>query len=459
MMTIRAKEHWSAVAPLAVLAALLGGCSDSDPVGYPSCAYQVCSIYERACVEHVASVVGCKMERAEGERLSPPVRYLAAAEVLDEWLAAAGELTPEQEQDNTDYIRGEAVVGLMPPGYDPENEPADIIDTVLAYYSNEAKEIIIITDHASEDAEDAYLVLIHEMVHAYQDAQRDLASLREAHGTTYDRSLGLRALIEGEAVLYQNLAGIALAGYKSDEIDWRRYFDDWQSYALELARESDVPRLDAYGLFPYPYGGELVFDAWRSGADRIELLYDLPPDSVRQVMGGFSSWPYQLANEDEHLDPAAIPILPAADYELLGGGHDSVWLLNAMMQRTAGSDLWQPLLDDVSADYLSVFRRGDEVVAVWRIRTTRAPELTAELLLPQPASWVDSAAGEPSAHVVSSVDSDLLLVAVSQGDAGPVLADIQDWQSPEQAYPDEQSNAASRLRPTRRYCSRPLGRK
>lgn len=78
---------------------------------------------------------------------------------------------------------------------------------------------------------------------------------------------------------------------------------------------------------------------------------------------------HQYGNYDEWLDPHAVPVLPES-YEYLGGGHQSVWLLNAMLQRTAShSEPWvTPVLTDVSADHLGIFRNAsrDELVAVWR---------------------------------------------------------------------------------------------
>lgn len=442
MPTRRSREARSAVALVPVLAGLLGGCSSEDTASYPRCDYRVCPIDEPLCVEHVASVVGCRMER---EPLSVPVRYLTAAEVLAEMQAEAEELTPEQERDQADYLRGEAVVGLMPLGYEPADMLVDTIVHWRAYYSHDDDEIVIITDQTATDEEGEYLLLVHEMVHAYQDAQYDLTSLNNVHATTLDRMLGLKALVEGEAVLHQNLASMELDGFGPDQADWQGYFEDWQAGMLDAAYETDVPRLDALILFPYAFGGELVVDAWRASTDNIARLYATPPDSVRQVMGGFRRWPQQLQNADEAFDPAAIPVLPAA-YQLIGGGHESVWLLNAMMQRTASSSLWQPVLDEVSADYLSVFRHDDSAVVVWRVHSAATATLRDELLQSQLTFWVDSADGEPSSHVVSSIDSDLLLVAVSHGDAGAVVADIQGWQSPQDAYADPGDNAASRWR-------------
>ncbi|MBW2527880.1 MAG: hypothetical protein JRI23_27105 [Deltaproteobacteria bacterium] len=422
----------------------LGGCSDADDVGYPSCSYRVCPIDEGSCSSHVASVVGCKMGI---EPLQVPVRYLTVAEVLAEQEAQTDPPTSQEEQDYADYARGEALVGLMPPGHELADLASETIVNFSAFYSRDDEEIVILTDQAPADPQDAYLLLVHEMVHAYQDAERDLDRLYDTHGTTFDRTMGLKGLTEGEAVLHQSLAAIELAGFEPHRADWDGYFRDWQSAMLDLARESEMPRVQAPALFPYAFGGELVVDGWRSGADRVDALYDEPPDSVRQVMGGYGSWPMALRNEDASFDPAAVPVLPAP-YELIGGGHESVWLLNAMLQRTARLELWHAELDEVSADYFSVFRVDDDVVVFWRVRSTATAALLDTLVQTTNTRWTDGSDGTASTYLVTSIDDDLLLVAVSQGDASLALDDIEGWQSPQEAFEDPDVNPASRWRIT-----------
>ncbi|PRQ05516.1 hypothetical protein [Enhygromyxa salina] len=426
---IRQRSEAAPLVLLAWLTALTTGCAGEDALD--PCSYQVCSIDDPACIERVAEAVACKLDAAEV--VVPKVRMLTAAEVVAEIEAGLETPTPEQVRDITDYFLGEALLGLMPADYEYTPPQAHIADWAIAYYSVTNKEIVVITDNLDGDPEQAYLVMVHEMIHVYQDEGRNLEALLDAHATTYDRFLGLRAAIEGEASFYDSLAEIELAGLASSEIDWAGYYARWQGNVLELAAATEQPSLDAVALFPYSFGSAFMFaadqDAGRGG---VEAVFGQPPDSVRQVQAGHDRWPDQARNRDDLLDTHAAPKLPDR-YEFLGGGHESAWLLNTMLQRTTGAAaLWSAVVADVSADYLSVFRDADTqaLVAVWRIQTDAAPNLTNVLLGPS-SWWVAAQSGEPASHVVTQVDGDVVLVAISDaGDANLVIAEIEAWQSP-----------------------------
>ncbi len=438
-----------------LLAGPLMGCAD-DGVEQSSCAYAVCSTDEQDCIKRVAEVVGCHLDR---EVLYPTVRLLTAEQILAEIEGSAPPLTAEQERDNHDYLRMQVLLGLMPEGYSPAQANADSLRNFAAFYSPEHKDIVIIADRASRDLESDYSVLIHEMVHAYQDAAWDLTALQKVHAYTYDRSLGVRALIEGDAVLYQSLAAVELAGNDPLEVDWWGYFNDWQVDSLKHASETQTPALDTGARFPYAFGGEFVLNAWQDGGtSRIEDLWSSPPDSVRQVFGGYDSWPEQFSNGDLLFDPRAVAVMPP-NYALVGGGHEGIWSINAMLQRTAGGGRWSSEIEDISADYLASWRWNDsDVVAMWRIRSAQPFELL-NALRAVGSRWVAVDITDlPTTHLVTMIDSDLVLIAVTSGDARTVLAEIEGWQSPAEAYPAPDAGAVRNtlvLDPRRLGCAPP----
>lgn len=412
-----------------LLAGLATGCreeADVDP-----CAYAVCSIDDPACIEQVATAVACKL--GVDEVIVPRVRMLSAAEVVAEIEADLEQPSAQGVLDITDYFRGEALFGLMPADYVYSPPQATIADWAVAYYSVLDDEIVVITDNVgSSDPEYAYLVLVHEMVHVYQDHGRDLEALINNHAATFDRFMGVRAAIEGEASYYGALAEVELAGLTSGEVAWARYYADFQTNVLELAAMTEQPSLDAVGLFPYSFGSEFIFLADRDeGRASIDAVFANPPDSVRQVMGGYATWPAALQNGDSVLDQVAAPVLPD-HYQFLGGGHQSAWLLNTMLDRTAGGvGLWAPQLTDVSADYLSVYRdtqSTSEIIAVWRIQTG-APAQLSSALVEAASIWTHDEGDFPSSHVVTQVGDDIVLVATTGADAKLVLTQIEGWQS------------------------------
>jgi hypothetical protein len=421
---------WLGQSWLAGVVLLACGCASNDEVD--PCRHRVCDIDELECIEQVSATVACQL--GETEVLVPVVRFVSADELLAELEAEVEPLTPEQEQDVTDYYRGEALVGLMPATYEYEPPAFAVADWAAAFYSTTDGEIVVITDNFdSSDPETGYRVLVHEMVHAYQDHARDLDTVFETHATSFDRSLGLRAAIEGEAMVYQAFAEVELAGLRPARVDWDGYFAQLRDYALGEAATTNEPSMRVAGLFPYPYGVEFMYYAHeQDGRTGIDAVFETPPDSVRQVIGGWSYWPTDLQNGDDLLDGHAVPALPVR-YTYLGGGHQSVWLLNAMLQRTAGypGEWASSELGFVSADYLSIYRdeQSSDLIAIWRIQTDH-PSSLSYILYGLDSVWGDAAtAGPGKTHVFDTVGGGLVLVATTGPDALLVLADIAGWQS------------------------------
>lgn len=413
--------------PLAV-ALCVGGCADDRD----SCAYEVCDISEEACIERIAEAVAC---RRDSPVVVPQVFFASTEEII-----GGGTFPSAAELQNvTDYYAGEALVGLMPVGYDAEDEAADSLGSAVAFYSRDTKDVVVISDSLTVDPADRYNVMVHEMIHVYQDAEYDLSAAWDTYATSFDRSLAMRAGIEGEATWYQVLSSVELDGYSQDEINWSAYFRDFQHSRLVDGQTTETPSLDVRGLFPYAFGSEHAYEASREGGRSAvsDLVLD-PHDSVRGVMALSQGGPAGLVNRDAELDPHAVPVLPG--HTFLGGGHQGAWLVGAMIQRTASDfSLWSPTLFEVAAEYLSVFR-DDETgasVAVWRFVEDPPASLRDTLLLTSGTTWADAGSADidapPLTHVVADVEGDVVLVGTMGSDAEALLATVTEWESPEQA--------------------------
>jgi hypothetical protein len=116
-----------------------------------------------------ARTVACRLEL--DELTIPEVRMSTAAEIAAEIEATADPVSSDQIQDVTDYYRGEALIGLMSEDYEYGDDRTAFLDWAIAYYSSDTKEVTIITDNLGDDVQRSYLVLVHELVHAYQDAE------------------------------------------------------------------------------------------------------------------------------------------------------------------------------------------------------------------------------------------------------------------------------------------------
>ncbi len=419
-------------------AASLAGCSDESG---PNCQHRVCDIREESCIEFVAEVVACQREVPV---VLPNVRFATTEELL----AEREQPTQAQLDHDRDYWAGEALVGLMPENYEPANVGADSFSGVLAFYTWDTEEITIVSDSNSADEETGYRVLVHEMIHAHQDAEYDLEALWDRHVTSFPRSLGMRAALEGEAVLFTALADIELAGFSEDEADWDTYFRNWQDDMLERARDSEVPSLDVTGLFPYAFGGEQTYRVWDAGGlDAVREHVLDPPHSVRDVMADLHARTSTAADPHNELAPWAVPVLPGHTY--LGGAGQDSWLLNTMMQRIAGNDrLWDRTLHEIEADHLSVWRDDETAgrVAVWRLAgDTRDIEyLLTGLGSGGDTQWV-ATPEDATRYFIRPLGDDWILVATESDSAVAVADSITGWQSQDEAF--ERAGLDRRPRP------------
>jgi hypothetical protein len=143
------------------------------------------------------------------EPVVPPVRFVTRAELLAELESEPP--SPEELERWRTYYAAEALVGLMPTGYEPEDIGADSIDDFAAFYDRDLGEVVILEDGGADEVA-AYELLVHEMVHVLQDAEWDLDARFEQHATTFDRMLGIRAVVEGDAVLAQLFADLVAPG-------------------------------------------------------------------------------------------------------------------------------------------------------------------------------------------------------------------------------------------------------
>lgn len=170
------------------------------------------------------------------------------------------------------------------------SEPArDETNDLAGYYSSDTQSITLVDRGAAQDSEGAQKTLAHEFVHALQDQQIGLSELRYGTGRTTDAQLALGCLIEGEALLYEELAWGLLHGLSVDPTYWDVVFARQLKYARGAVLASDSP-YDTVWRLRYAVGARYLADAWLSGGDwGVRSLYESPPASTVHFMHGFSA--------------------------------------------------------------------------------------------------------------------------------------------------------------------------
>ena len=213
------------------------------------------------------------------EPLEPIVTVLLSREELrqrvEEDLFA--ELTQEDARDFTLLLNA---FDFVPRDFDYYNFTLDLYaEQIAGFYDPETNEFVVVSDDAELDALEQW-THAHEFVHALQDQYYDLDSLDD-ESLDSEASAALLSMVEGEAVLVQNL--YLLGGYFS--------FDELNQM-LSLSTETESPVFDSAPpvlandlIFPYTSGYEFMQTLYNQGGfDAIDEAWANPPQSTEHIL-------------------------------------------------------------------------------------------------------------------------------------------------------------------------------
>jgi hypothetical protein len=397
-----------------LLLALTAGALAAACTPEPGCGLRECDIREPACQQAIARATAC-LRGNDG--VTVPVKMITRAQLQAQWAAEAQAATAAEVELFRLWQRALAQLQLGDPDLTLTDATAEQAAFVAAYYQPSDRTVTVVDDGAAMDSRRAVTVLVHEAVHALQDATVGFETFDARVGAVdLDRQLAAAAVTEGEATLYEDLAALGLFGAREGDARWDEVFGRWQALANRLADLSPMPVTMAWGYFPYPFGGDYVNDVYqRDGAGGIAALYERPPASAAQVLAGFgAASPGGPWSED--LGAAAVPVLPApwshVDGDRLGG-----WLLDVFIARVA---LRRASLNGpapvaffgtrLRADRFSVFRHQTTgaAAACWRLRLATAAEATAL------AAWL-----RPS-FSATALDRDVVVLTARGDDGGEI---------------------------------------
>jgi hypothetical protein len=165
--------------------------------------------------------------------------------------------------------------GMLPEGTDLASLAVTFTAaTAGATYSPLDKQVILLADDAKRGAGADQSLLTHEFVHALQDQHFDLLKTLLARPFNFDRTEGLFALVEGDAMNVERRVGMG-------EKEWTRLTLD------DIARQEDARfapyRSQIGALFP-PLLTETFIFRYRDGARFVEAMRRArPPLSVDEL--------------------------------------------------------------------------------------------------------------------------------------------------------------------------------
>jgi hypothetical protein len=235
------------------------------------------------------------------------------------------------------------------------------INAIAAYYSRGNRSITVID--RDYDPVDGAVILAHEFTHAIQDAQFNLNTV-SADADTEDGVMGVRGVIEGDAMHTSLAWGYEKLGYLPEEIDWDAVHEERNDSARASAGDPEIALVDSASSFPYAYGFELMTAITLAGGlDGRAAAFALPPTTAIEVMAGYAA------------DLPALDIPEVAHPSPIGGyatepeNRFGAWYVYGFLRRRGMSDeeAWMTALSWLG-DKLAIYDDGAEVVATWRVR-------------------------------------------------------------------------------------------
>ena len=390
---------------VALTAGLLTACADEEKTSLGACDRERCSsacrelagpdcdVREPGCQRRIFEATQCvrgsegelptirliteDQYRAEhAEDAGSPEPLLADGGVPDGGLSAdAGVDGGPSSSRATPYLRGLELLGLA--HIDEADDELPELVNVAAYYSGEERRVTLLDRGEPQDSVSAQTTLAHELVHSLQDQQLGLSDVRRSTGRSTDASLALGCLIEGEAVLYEELAWMLLNGWPVDIDYWDRDLE-WQ---IKFARDRVPSSPSAYEnlwLLRYGIGARFLLDAWLDGGNAaVRRLFDTPPTSSVYWMLGY-------AESQTRIEPLSLGLActtPRAPSGFTPSHWDTLgaFSLYAILSRSA--DRSEPVPNSQAfqlarswrQDHLQIFEsEADEVAVSWRVRFSDA---------------------------------------------------------------------------------------
>lgn len=317
----------------------LTGCSEDEPefvpASLPECPdhdYSTCDIRAVSCQKRLLALTVC----VYGTESIPsvPVQLISEQELRD---ALEAELADEQAmltEDNvvaTDLMES-ALVDLRLTkvgGLSGEAIIDDYVATLAGVYLDPENGVVLIDHGRPQNDPEANALLVHELVHALQDADYDLQTWVEPFLSSTDSLLAARSVTEGQATYYGFRVGLAMLGHATDAIDYEQTLLNLTRDLDAVAREDPSPYTRSAATFPYGYGGLSAYRAWLSEGQGYErALIETPPLSTQEVLHAALPDAKPEVERVELTAPAHTGDYALLDEDVLGG-----WLLGVMLTK------------------------------------------------------------------------------------------------------------------------------
>jgi hypothetical protein len=231
---------------------------------------------------------------------------------------------------------------------------------IYGFYDTETKETYLIAENDELNAMEE-VFLAHEITHALQDQHFDLERLDD-FGSDYDGATAFLAMVEGDAVLTQEL-------YAQTYFDSERQME-YVREAMAAIQDADanaaldaLPRYVIESLsFPYSAGPMFMLQAYDGDLNSLDEHLQNPPASTQQVMNPDAYFRGDIQNPVPLELPDMLDRL-GDDWTLYDEGTLGVFNLTVMLEENGVPDP-QARLEWWNGSVFAMYENGEEVVGI-----------------------------------------------------------------------------------------------
>jgi hypothetical protein len=229
----------------------------------PQLDHTTCDTRDATCQKRLLALAGC----VYGVTTTPkvPVRVVSEQQLIDELNTASKEEPSADETADLRHIESTFVdLRLMQTGDLTEGGGsfAQIVVNIDGVYQDAQRGIALVDRDAARNDAEADALLLHEFVHAIQDAEQGLAAWRERYPSSSDSTLSLRSVTEGQATYAQFRVLLAMTGRDVSRIDWDRTLTSFRDQLIADAFDAPSPYFASVTTFPYAYGAASAYQSW-----------------------------------------------------------------------------------------------------------------------------------------------------------------------------------------------------
>jgi hypothetical protein len=369
--------RWLVASALLAATVAVTGCGGEERLA-------ACNIATQSCQEDVYyALLRLRGDGFDAVAQRPPIRTITRQEYCRMQDAAKPDDEPDREPDPEpeepplvplDFALH--VLGLVTPTKTTGGARGDdLCNVVTAFYATETRAVTVIDNgpRPAETAEDRAQreldetsLLVHELVHALQDPELSGAQF---DGTT-DSSITARALTEGEATFYQNIAEREMIDGDPEGYDWQAHYETLLLRGREGVSKDPSPFFGVRWL-GYPLGARYLTDVWLGGGNAgVRRAFAHPRQFMQQFIAGYGDGAKVL---DPALDCPVAP--PSSSYALVESDRFGALVSYGFMRRAgiADREAW-PLAAAWNDDLFLVFfdARAKIAAMTWVIRFEHA---------------------------------------------------------------------------------------